>query len=59
MSDFSDSEFQGKGSAAAVAAVTGAGGGIGRCHAIEFAKRGAKVVVYERSRRLCRWNRIR
>ena len=40
MSDFSDSEFQGK-----VAAVTGAGGGIGRCHAIEFAKRGAKVVV--------------
>ena len=34
------SEFEGK-----VAAVTGAGGGIGRCHAIEFAKRGAKVVV--------------
>ncbi len=40
MSDFENSEFQGK-----VAAVTGAGGGIGRCHAIEFAKRGAKVVV--------------
>ena len=40
MSDFENSEFQGK-----VAAVTGAGGGIGRSHAIEFAKRGAKVVV--------------
>ena len=40
MSEFEDSEFQGK-----VAAVTGAGGGIGRCHAVEFAKRGAKVVV--------------
>ncbi|MYD99545.1 MAG: SDR family NAD(P)-dependent oxidoreductase [Gammaproteobacteria bacterium] len=40
MEEFKDSEFQGK-----VAAVTGAGGGIGRCHAIEFAKRGAKVVV--------------
>ena len=35
-----ESEFNGK-----VAVVTGAGGGIGRCHAIEFAKRGAKVVV--------------
>ena len=34
------SEFEGK-----VAVVTGAGGGIGRCHAIEFAKRGAKLVV--------------
>ena len=34
------SEFEGK-----VAIVTGAGGGIGRSHAIEFAKRGAKVVV--------------
>ncbi|MDE0053881.1 MAG: SDR family NAD(P)-dependent oxidoreductase, partial [Gammaproteobacteria bacterium] len=34
------SEFEGK-----VAVVTGAGGGIGRCHALEFAKRGAKVVV--------------
>ena len=34
------SEFNGK-----VAIVTGAGGGIGRCHALEFAKRGAKVVV--------------
>jgi NAD(P)-dependent dehydrogenase (short-subunit alcohol dehydrogenase family) len=28
-----------------VVIVTGAGGGLGRCHAIEFAKRGAKVVV--------------
>ena len=34
------SEFEGK-----VAVITGAGGGIGRSHAIEFAKRGAKVVV--------------
>ena len=34
------SEFEGK-----VAIVTGAGGGIGRCHAIEFAQRGAKVGV--------------
>ena len=34
------SEFEGK-----VAVVTGAGGGIGRSHAIEFAKRGAKVLV--------------
>lgn len=34
------SEFEGK-----IAIVTGAGGGIGRSHAIEFAKRGAKVVV--------------
>jgi NAD(P)-dependent dehydrogenase (short-subunit alcohol dehydrogenase family) len=33
-------EFKGK-----VAIVTGAGGGLGRCHAIELAKRGAKVVV--------------
>jgi NAD(P)-dependent dehydrogenase (short-subunit alcohol dehydrogenase family) len=32
--------FEGK-----VAIVTGAGGGLGRCHAMEFAKRGAKVVV--------------
>ncbi|MDX1735112.1 MAG: SDR family NAD(P)-dependent oxidoreductase [Halioglobus sp.] len=28
-----------------VAIVTGAGGGLGRCHAIELAKRGARVVV--------------
>ena len=28
-----------------VVVVTGAGGGLGRCHAIEFAKRGARVVV--------------
>jgi NAD(P)-dependent dehydrogenase (short-subunit alcohol dehydrogenase family) len=34
------SEFEGK-----VAVVTGAGGGLGRAHAIEYAKRGAKVVV--------------
>ena len=40
MSELMESEFTGK-----VAIVTGAGGGIGRCHAIEFAKRGAKVVV--------------
>ena len=34
------SEFEGK-----VVIVTGAGGGLGRAHALEFAKRGAKVVV--------------
>src|SRR5262249_33904314 len=28
-----------------VAVVTGAGGGLGRCHALELAARGAKVVV--------------
>ena len=28
-----------------VVVITGAGGGLGRCHALEFAKRGAKVVV--------------
>ena len=28
-----------------VAIVTGAGGGIGKCHALELASRGAKVVV--------------
>ena len=33
-------DFKGK-----VAIVTGAGGGLGRCHAIELARRGAKVVV--------------
>ena len=28
-----------------VVIVTGAGNGLGKCHALEFAKRGAKVVV--------------
>ena len=28
-----------------VAIITGAGGGLGRCHALELAKRGAKIVV--------------
>ncbi|HWA03992.1 MAG TPA: SDR family NAD(P)-dependent oxidoreductase [Rhizomicrobium sp.] len=28
-----------------VVIVTGAGGGLGRCHALEFARRGAKVVI--------------
>ena len=34
------SEFEGK-----VAVITGAGGGLGKEHALEFARRGAKVVV--------------
>lgn len=34
------SDFDGK-----VVIVTGAGGGLGRCHALQFAERGAKIVV--------------
>ena len=32
-----------------VAIVTGSGGGLGRCHAIELAKRGAKKPVAKKS----------
>ena len=34
--------FEGK-----VAIVTGTGGGLGRCHALDLAKRGDKVVVHD------------
>ena len=34
------SDFEGK-----VVVITGAGGGLGKAHALEFASRGAKVVV--------------
>ena len=40
MTAYDNSEFQGK-----VVVITGAGNGLGRSHALEFAKRGAKVVV--------------
>jgi len=39
-----------------VAIVTGAGGGLGRCHALALAKRGAKVVINEAGR--CRRRRL-
>ncbi|MEM7077195.1 MAG: SDR family NAD(P)-dependent oxidoreductase, partial [Pseudomonadota bacterium] len=38
--EFDDSEFKGK-----VVAITGAGNGLGRSHALEYAKRGSKVLV--------------
>ena len=35
-----------------VAIVTGSGGGLGRCHALQFAERGAKVVVNDLAKSL-------
>jgi NAD(P)-dependent dehydrogenase (short-subunit alcohol dehydrogenase family) len=41
-----------------VVIVTGAGGGLGRAHALEFAKRGAKVVVNDLGGTVCRQQTI-
>ncbi|MCK5745792.1 MAG: SDR family NAD(P)-dependent oxidoreductase, partial [Oricola sp.] len=40
MTSFSKTDLVGR-----VAIVTGAGGGLGRCHALELARHGAKIVV--------------
>ena len=36
-----------------VAIITGAGGGLGRCHALELARHGAKVVVNDLAEDAC------